>query len=95
MGSVIFPDAELKIFLTASPEERALRRHKQLKEQGMDVSLAALSADIAQRDQRDATRSVAPLRPAAGAVLIDSTARSVAEVVNDVLARAGRSVVPG
>lgn len=88
MGSVIFPDAGLKIFLTASAEERARRRHKQLKDQGMDVSLAALSADISQRDQRDASRQVAPLRPAAGAVLIDSTGRTAEEVVEEVLARA-------
>jgi cytidylate kinase len=88
MGSVIFPDAELKIFLTASAEERARRRHKQLKEQGMSVSLAALSADISQRDQRDASRLVAPLRPAAGAVVVDSTGRPVAEVVEEILARA-------
>jgi cytidylate kinase len=94
MGSVIFPDAELKIFLTASAEERARRRHKQLKEQGMNVSLAALSADISQRDQRDASRRVAPLRPVADAVVIDSTGRTVAEVVNDILAHARRSIAP-
>jgi cytidylate kinase len=95
MGSVIFPDAGLKIFLTASAEERARRRHKQLKDQGMDVSLAALSADISQRDQRDASRQVAPLRPAAGAVLIDSTGRTAEEVVEEVLARARASVARG
>lgn len=95
MGSVIFPDAGLKIFLTASAEERARRRHKQLKEQGMDVSLAALSADISQRDQRDASRQVAPLRPAAGAVLIDSTGRTAEEVVEEILARARASVARG
>jgi cytidylate kinase len=94
MGSVIFPGAELKIFLTASAEERARRRHKQLKEQGMDVSLAALSADISQRDQRDASRKVAPLRPTADAVVIDSTGRTVTEVVNDILAHASRSIAP-
>jgi cytidylate kinase len=94
MGSVIFPDAELKIFLTASAEERAQRRHKQLKEQGMNVSLAALSADISQRDQRDTSRKVAPLRPTADAVIIDSTGRTVTEVVNDVLAHASRSIAP-
>ena len=94
MGSVIFPDAELKIFLTASAEERARRRHKQLKEQGMNVSLAALSADISQRDQRDASRKVAPLRPTADAVVIDSTGRTVTEVVNDILAHASRSIAP-
>jgi len=93
MGSVIFPEAGLKIFLTASAEERAERRHKQLKAQGMNVSLAALSADISQRDQRDASRRVAPLRPTADAVHIDSTGRSVAEVVNDILAHARQRLV--
>ena len=95
MGSVIFPEAGLKIFLTASAEERARRRHKQLKAQGMNVSLAALSADISQRDQRDASRRVAPLRPTADAVLIDSTGRSVAEVVADILAHARKSIARG
>jgi cytidylate kinase len=95
MGSVIFPDAELKIFLTATAEERARRRHKQLKGQGMDVSLATLSADITQRDQRDASRPVAPLRPTPDAVLIDSTSRSVAEVVNEILAHARRRIAAG
>jgi cytidylate kinase len=94
MGSVIFPDAELKIFLTASADERARRRHKQLKDQGINVSLAALSADISQRDQRDASRQVAPLRPTADAVVIDSTGRTVTEVVNDILAHASRIVSP-
>ena len=95
MGSVIFPDAELKIFLTASAEERARRRHKQLKEQGMNVSLATLSADISQRDQRDASRPVAPLRPTPDAVLIDSTNRSVADVVNEILAHARERITAG
>ena len=95
MGSVVFPDAELKIFLTASAEERARRRHKQLKEQGMNVSLATLSADISQRDQRDASRPVAPLRPTPDAVLIDSTNRSVADVVNEILAHARERITAG
>ena len=63
MGAVIFPDAGLKVFLTASVEERARRRHKQLKDKGIDVSLAALSGDMAERDRRDSERSVAPLSP--------------------------------
>ncbi len=67
MGTVVFPKAALKIFLTASPEERAQRRYKQLKDKGSDVSLAALSREIAERDLRDSTRAVAPLRPAADA----------------------------
>jgi CMP/dCMP kinase len=61
MGTVIFPDAELKVFLTASAEERAMRRYKQLKEKGFDVNLARLSAEVAHRDRRDAERAVAPL----------------------------------
>ena len=64
MGTVVFPDAALKIFLTASAEERARRRYNQLKDKGLDASLAALSLDIAERDRRDASRAVAPLRPA-------------------------------
>jgi cytidylate kinase len=73
MGTVVFPDAGLKVYLTASAEARAARRHKQLKEQGSDVSLAGLAAAIAERDRRDSTRAVAPLRPAGDAVTIDST----------------------
>ena len=88
MGSVLFPDALLKIFLTASPEERACRRHKQLKDKGLDVSLAALSREIAERDRRDATRAVAPLKAAEDAVLLDSTDIAVDEVVARVLALA-------
>jgi cytidylate kinase len=85
IGTVIFPAAPLKIFLTASAEERAARRHKQLKDKGSADSLAALSREIAERDQRDATRSVAPLRPAEDAIVIDSTARSVESVVEQVV----------
>jgi cytidylate kinase len=73
MGTVVFPDARLKVFLTASPEERALRRHKQLKDKGIDVSLPALSRDIARRDERDAGRQVAPLIAADDARILDST----------------------
>jgi CMP/dCMP kinase len=86
MGTVIFPGAELKIFLIASPEERAQRRHKQLKDKGSDVSLAALSREIAERDARDATRAVAPLKPAPDAHVIDSTGLTVEEVVGRMLA---------
>jgi len=88
MGSVVFPDAQLKIFLTASTEERAQRRHKQLKEKGLSVNLAALSAEIAERDRRDATREVAPLVACADAVVIDSTDLGVDAVVDKVLALA-------
>jgi CMP/dCMP kinase len=86
MGTVVFPGAELKIFLTASPAERALRRYKQLKDKGSDVSLAALSREIAERDARDATRAVAPLKAAPDAHVIDSTGLTVEEVVGRVLA---------
>ena len=85
MGTVVFPGAPLKIFLTATPEERALRRYKQLKDKGSAVNLAALSREIAERDLRDQTRKVAPLRPAADACVIDSTGLSVEAVVARVL----------
>jgi cytidylate kinase len=85
MGTVVFAGAPLKIFLTATPEERALRRHKQLKDKGSDVSLPALSREIAERDARDQTRQVAPLRPATDACVIDSTAMAVEAVVERVL----------
>jgi CMP/dCMP kinase len=85
MGTVVFPTAPLKIYLTASAEERARRRHKQLKEKGIDVSLAALSLDIAERDRRDENRPIAPLKPADDAVILDSTRLSVDAVVNRVL----------
>jgi cytidylate kinase len=85
MGSVIFPAAGLKIFLTATAAERALRRYKQLKDKGLDVSLAALSRDIAERDQRDASRAVAPLRACDDAIVLDSTGLGPDEVVARVL----------
>lgn len=86
MGTVVFPGARLKIYLTASAEERALRRHKQLKEKGSDANLAALSREIAERDRRDTTRAVAPLKPAQDARIIDSTGMSITQVVDRVLA---------
>jgi cytidylate kinase len=85
MGTVVFPGAALKVFLTASAAERAVRRHKQLKEKGIDVSLPDLSRDIAQRDLRDANRPVAPLRPAEDARLLDSTSLTPEEVVARIL----------
>ncbi|HSG01282.1 MAG TPA: (d)CMP kinase [Vicinamibacterales bacterium] len=88
MGSVVFPDAGLKLFLTATPEERALRRHKQLNEKGLGVNLAALSAEIAERDRRDATRKVAPLVACPDAVVLDTTSMGIDAVVNRVLALA-------
>ncbi len=85
MGTVVFPAADLKVFLTASAAERAQRRYKQLKDKGSDVSLAALSREIAERDARDSTRAVAPLKPAPDAEVIDSTALPVEQVVHRVL----------
>ena len=85
MGSTVFPNAFLKVYLTASAEERAKRRHKQLKDKGIDVSLPALSRDIEDRDRRDSERTVAPLRPAADARLLDSSGQSIDEVTQTVL----------
>jgi CMP/dCMP kinase len=90
MGTVVFPHAELKIFLTASSEERARRRYKQLKDKDSSVTLAGLSLEIAERDRRDTTRSAAPLVPAADAVVLDSTALSAVEVTDEIHAL-GRS----
>ena len=90
MGTIVFPDAGLKIYLTASAVERAQRRHKQLKEKGLDVSLAALSQEIRERDHRDSSRAVAPLRPAGDAVVIDSTGIPIEGVVEAILALIGQ-----
>ena len=86
MGTVIFPDADCKVFLTASAEERARRRHNQLKEKGVSVIFDGLLREILARDARDAQRTVAPLKPAEDAVLIDTTGLSIDEVVDRVLA---------
>jgi cytidylate kinase len=80
MGTVVFPDAPLKIFLDASPEERAQRRYKQLKDKDLSVSLRALILSIRERDERDRSRAVSPLKPAQDAVLIDSSGRSIERV---------------
>ena len=85
MGTVVFPSAGLKVFLTASAEERARRRYNQLKEKGLAANLAGLSQEILERDRRDSARSVAPLRPAADAVVIDSTGMTVDDVVSRIL----------
>ncbi len=85
MGTNVFPNAKLKIFLTANAAERAKRRHKQLKNKGIDVSLAALSRDIEDRDKRDTERSIAPLRPAEDARLLDSSDLTIDEVVQTIL----------
>lgn len=87
MGTVVFPDAELKLFLTASAEERAHRRYKQLNEKGMNANLKNLAAEIAERDTRDRQRAVAPLRPAADAEMLDTTRLSIAEVCDWALTR--------
>ena len=86
MGTVIFPDATTKVFLTASAEERARRRHNQLKENGVSVTFDGLLREILSRDARDAQRAVAPLKPADDAVLLDTTGLSIDEVVDRVLA---------
>ena len=85
MGTQVFTDAALKVFLTATPAERAKRRYKQLKGKGIDVSLPALSRDIEDRDRRDSERSVAPLRPAEDARILDSSGKSIEAVVQTVL----------
>jgi cytidylate kinase len=85
MGTVVFPQAALKVFLTASAEQRAQRRYKQLKEKGIDVSLRDLSQGIADRDRRDSSRAVAPLRPADDARVLDSTDLSPADVLRQIL----------
>ena len=86
MGTVIFPDARYKVFLTASAGERAKRRYKQLKEKGVSVNLDSLLHEIAARDERDAGRAVAPLKPASDAVVLDSTGMPITEVIERVLA---------
>ncbi len=77
MGTVVFPDAPYKVYLTASAEVRASRRYKQLKEKGIDSNLADLIVEITERDERDQQREVAPLRPAADAIILDSTALGI------------------
>ncbi len=88
MGTVVFPEAPIKIFLDASAEERAKRRHKQLSEKGIDVNLPDLVAEIRERDERDRNRSVAPLRPARDALILDSTGMGI----DQVLARVAQEV---
>ena len=85
MGTVIFPDAPFKVFLTASAAERAKRRYKQLKEKGLSVTLSSLQSEIEARDARDASRAVAPLKPARDAVLVDTTGMGIEDVVAKVL----------
>lgn len=95
MGTVVFPDAELKIYLTASAEARANRRFKQLQDKGMDANVADLLKAIQARDDQDMNRSIAPLKPADDAVLIDSTEFSIAEVFNQVIVHASNKGLTG
>jgi 3-phosphoshikimate 1-carboxyvinyltransferase len=85
MGTVIFPDAPLKVYLTASAAQRAERRHKQLISKGISATLPALRADLEARDQRDSTRAVAPLKPAEDALLLDNSSQTVEQSVAQVL----------
>ena len=89
MGTVVFPDAPYKVFLTASAEVRAERRYKQLKEKGIDSNLSDLVAEISERDERDTQREVAPLRPADDAVILDSTQLGIEAVLEKVSALIG------
>ena len=85
MGTVVFPDARLKVFVTASAEERALRRHKQLIAKGISVTMESLVRDIRERDTRDAGRAAAPLKPADGAVVLDTTHLTIEAAIDRVL----------
>jgi CMP/dCMP kinase len=85
MGTVVFPDALLKVFLTADPKERAERRYKQLQEQQINVSLDDVYRELLERDKRDMERSVSPLKPASDAVIIDTSKKSVDEVVSFIM----------
>jgi len=85
MGTVVFPDSVLKIYLTASPEERAQRRYKQLKDKGIDVNLSALVEDLRLRDERDMNRKTAPLKPASDAIIIDTTELDIEHVTKAVI----------
>ncbi|HKJ71132.1 MAG TPA: (d)CMP kinase [Gammaproteobacteria bacterium] len=85
MGTVVFPDAPAKVFLTATPEERAKRRYDQLRGQGVDVTLGRIQAELRQRDERDTQRTAAPLRPSDGAYVVDTTDISIEEVLAETL----------
>jgi len=85
MGTVVFPGADVKFFLTAGPEERGRRRWLELRERGHDVELAEVIRDVERRDRQDSGRAIAPLRPPEDAVLVDSTGKSVEEVVGEML----------
>lgn len=91
IGTVVFPQAPVKIFLTASVEERARRRHKELAQHGHPVSLMALKREIARRDALDSTRAVSPLRPASDAIILDSTKKTARQVIAEIAAIARRA----
>lgn len=93
MGTVVFPDANIKIFLTASPEERALRRHNQLKAKHIHVNLGDLVEELYERDKRDQERTVAPLKPAADAICIDTDHLTIDQVVDRIMSEV-RKVFP-
>ena len=95
MGTVVFPDAQVKIFLDASAEERANRRCKQLQAKGFDVNFGHLLAEIKERDDRDRNRPVAPLKPADDALVVDSTQMSIDEVVERILSYAEMTLRAG
>ncbi len=94
MGTVVFPDAKLKIYLTASADERAKRRYKQLKQKGIDANLPQLSVEITERDARDSQRSISPLKPAEDAVIIDTTELKI-EAVMDRISSLVRNNITG
>ncbi len=94
MGTVVFPDAPLKIFLTAAMDERAQRRYKQLKGKGIDVTLASVIKDLRIRDERDRNRTVAPLKPAEDAIIIDTTECSIKEVSETVMQWVNERIIP-
>ncbi|MCP5160636.1 MAG: (d)CMP kinase [Hahellaceae bacterium] len=91
MGTVVFPEAQTKIFMTASAEERADRRYKQLKAKGLDVKIDDLLVEIQERDDRDMNRATAPLKPAADALMLDTTGLSIEQVLDQVLSYVGRT----
>ncbi len=86
MGTVVFPEAPCKVYLTATPEERARRRYLQLSQQGRDVTMASLVQEIRERDERDMNRSVAPLKPAPEALILDTTGLAVEQVLREIVA---------
>ena len=93
MGTVVFPQAVLKIYLTATPQERAQRRYKQLKEKGIDANLSALVEELRLRDDRDMNRKTAPLKPASDAIIIDTSSLNIEQVTNKVMQLVSQRVV--